>query len=773
MKFRTEPLKVVGLDVETVATTGELKLLGLWYPAPHNQYVPKLNPRLFDFYQIVKSLAENSEFIGFVTWGRLDIQCLIRLFQPTERERKRIARGIAANVKNGEIIGSPPVMRKIGNVQFYIAHYIPGRSMKLGYIENGYERTFWIFNMSQFYQNTIATIAVGLGLQWTTFPKDTHIIDWQRYTQSKSYRLTVLASNEQDAHTVTTLAEMLQQRFHEVFDCYPSLLVSTGSLTDAAVSKMLSEHATDYQSNSWKWLATHVWKSNGDTVIARAETLLAEAFSAGYVDQFAVGYFDTVCTADIAAAYPHKIRSLPDLRNSVLLDGVNDLVNDLQRARLMGYTVWTVIIRGKVSIPETLKFHPITVKTYDRENYRPVGTFYASYLLEEREFCEAHGATFDNEQYVIVALRERTLAPIAGVSIKLGEFRSSILAEMRTCERNSDRWKTLDGQQYLVKVIDNSIYGKTVMTTEVVKDVDGEPIITGYIAGDRFNHLYGAWITSQTRLQIASACMEIERNGGQPVMVMTDSIYWKGSPDALSSDVIRATKTPGYFETPHTVTEFFILKTGQYEYRDGNSWHYKLRGLNVDRDELDGVHSLYHRLITGEAKHVAEHTHPKDFIIEIPTRKLISIGSPNLAQLGMISEGITELRPFVLSGKQSERYILHWRDCLTGHQWLETPLVTLKANSGTAQYPLQFLSTIYEQHTESWSNERMTDIRKMRVTKNRRMDDLKRYYIWLAAQRTNLPIPDGRSFRLSWDRLEEYFGLPRTDIPEFAKASAE
>lgn len=778
MKYRDAPLELIGFDVETVATTGQPKLFGFWYPAPANQYVSMLNPTLRDLFRCVREVVDNSKVSGFVTWGRLDIQCVIRLFEPTEKERIRISRGLSANIKGGKIIGTPPVMRQVGNAQFYISHYITGRSLKLGWIQDGRERTFWIFNLSQFYQNTIAITARGLGLAWKEFDKSTHIIDWPRYGQSSSYRQQCLASNRQDAVTVWEMARQLQERFHDVFDCYPSLLVSTGSLTDAAVSKMLSDNPEDYYSNSLKWLERNVWHRIPASVTSRLESLLAEAFSAGYVDQQVCGYLPEVQTADIAAAYPHKIRQLPDLRHSVLLDGSYNLPGDLAQARTMGYDIFTAIIRGRVTIPTTLKFHPITVKTYERENYRPTGEFYASYTLAERDFCQSHGAQFADEEYIIVGLRQREPAPIATVSERLGQMRTDYLQARSGHPKESDQWKLLDALQYLVKVIDNSIYGKTVMTTEVVQDVDGQPVITGYLAGDRFNPLYGAYITSETRIQVARAAMAIDLAGGRTVMEMTDSLYWYGQASNLPAELVRKSKTPGYFEPPQTVTEFFILKTGQYEFRtpDGH-FHHKLRGLNVDRDEVDSGQSIYRKLILDHVHTLSPHTHPKDITITIPTRRLISIGSHesvSLQHLGLVEQGETELRPFVLSGKQSSRYVLHWRDALNGPIWLDIPHLTLKGNPGTSQYPLGFLSNIYEAHATSHQLDEMEAISKLRSTRNRRMDDSKRLFIWMASVHTGIPIPEqGAVFRQSWEELETHFGITRTELPKFLNLVTE
>lgn len=770
MKFRSQPLKLIGLDIETVSTTGQPKLLGLWYPdVLHYQSI--VNPTLQNLFNVVKEVTDNSDYSGFVTWGRLDIQCLIRLFDPTEKERKRIARGLSANVKKGEIIGSPPVSRKIGNALFYISHYIPGRSLKLGYLIQGRERVVWVYNLSQFWQNTIATTAKGLGLEWQDFDRTTHLIDWERFFSHSPYRKACIASNQQDAVTVAELGRILQERFHSTFDCYPSLLVSTGSLTDAAVSKMLEHDRDAYNCNSWKWLTTHVWKNQHPDIIAQTETLLAESFSAGLVDQFAVGYFPELSYADISSAYPHKIRQLPDLRYAVLLDGSGNLESDMGEARRLGYDIETAIIQGTVTVPPTLKFHPITVKTHYRENFRPVGTFKATYLFEEREFLLKYGGSVTAETYIIIALKERHLSPIAAVSLKLGELRTSILAELKK-ETNEERRKVLDGQQFMIKVVDNSLYGKTVMTTEVVMDVDGEPVIVGYVAGDRFNQLYGALITARTRIQLATACMEILANGGTPVMGMTDCVYWDGPVNALPDSLTKTVKTPGFFEPPSTVDLFFLLKTGQYEYwvkdvgkrcacnKTGDHWHYKLRGLNVDWDELSGTESLYHRLILDHTSTLPPYTHPQNIVIPIPTRKLVTIGSPDLEYLGLIREGITDLRPFVMSSKQKEQWILHWADTLHGHIWLDTPVVT----KASQEYPLDFMSKIYLGHVNDYNATAAVEIKLKDAKKHRRMDDTKRLYLWLATQRTDKQLPPGRGYRYSWESLEQWYGIPRKDL---------
>ena len=737
------------------------KLLGFYYP-DSGLYHHLYNPSLADLFKVLYNGADNTYGFNLATWGNLDIQCLLRLFDPTEEERYQISRGISANVKQGVILGDPPIMRtvsdpKLGDIQFYVSSYISGRSLKLGYIHNGREYPIWVFNISQFYPGTIAQNAKGLHLKWRDFPRNSHIIDWPKFAYHPIYRLTALQSNEQDARIVSELCDKLQENFAAVFDCYPRILVSTGSLCDAAVSKELADSPDDYYSNAWKWLAANVWQGDPATV-QKAEPLVSEAYSAGYVDQFAIGYWPQIWTADIASAYPHKIRNLPDLRYSTLDYGEGQLDADLLRIEASGRIIESAIIRGQVTIPATLKFHPITVKSFNRDNSRPTGTYYASYILEERRYCESYGATFEKEEYVIVSLSERKVAPLAKVSQRLGDYRAELLAEMKI-ETDEDRRRLLDGQQYMVKIVDNSLYGKTVMTTEIVENINGAPQIVGYLAGDRFNMLYGALITARTRIQLAEACMQIARNGGSPVMTMTDSIYWHGTAEQMPDDLIRTTKTAGYFEAPEKVEEFYLIKTGQYEYRVGTKWTYKMRGLNVSYDLLTGTESFYRRVIKDHCRGLKSFTHPKDIAIPLNTRRLITIGSKALASLGLIEEGITSLRPFVFSAKQVERFVTNWKRCLNDHTYLATPQLPRISDQSTFNYPLTFLKEAYQGNvaTARKAHQMVKNVR------NSRHDERLRWFARWGFLVTGILPPNGRYEREAWDKLETHFGLSHED----------
>lgn len=727
---------LVGLDIETNHTTGEPKLLGFSYDDGY--YFSVENPTLQDLFHVVNGLINNSPGTQIVTWGNLDMTCIIRLFDPTDEERKKISRGISGNFQKGEWIAQPPLMREVNGTCFYVDHYITGRSLRLGVLHGSRTYSIWIYNISQFYETRIAETAKALRMEWVDFGEETHLIDWDRYLIDSDFRQEVLESNKQDARVVRDMATHLGSIFNNVFGAYPKLLVSAGSLADSAVSKMLNRE--DYASNAWRYLVYDTFKDS--PYLELAESIMSECYSAGYVEQFGLGYFETAHVADVSSAYPDKIRQLPDLRNFKMFSGRGNPESRIADLESDGWQVFTAVIRGDVFIPEHLRFHPITQKTVNGQNFRPVGcAFTAGYLLEERRFCKSWGARFENEVWVVFVTKNWTRAPIADVSTRLGELRDRYRQQMRDAKTDEETI-LYDSMQYRVKVVDNALYGKTVAAVNLVEDIDGKPISVGLKAGDRYNQLYGAWITATTRIQLADACMELAQNGSEPVMAMTDSVYWIGDRNHLPESIIATHKTAGFFEPPETVHDFYVLKTGQYEYRKGNAWFHKVRGFNLVRNDDFSSHSFYRSAIKAWVEE-NKPSHAEDIEIPVDTRKLVTIGSANLEYLGLVQEGQALMRPFVLSGKQSEPFVTDWHKAIDDHVWLKPANVGL-SDSDT---PMSFLSGLHEQ-----GGNYLTRYQRKKL-----------FYLIAVKVTGKVFLPDDNRFisMYSWKELEEWSGLKK------------
>ncbi len=347
-------------------------------------------------------------------------------------------------------------------------------------------------------------------------------------------------------------------------------------------------------------------------------------------------------------------------------------------------------------------------------------------------------------------MKKVVLATIAIIPRKLRVMRDNFLDELSE-ETDDNKKILLDGMQYLTKIVDNSLYGKTVMTTPIVQDIDDVPKITGYRAGDRFNMLYGGVITSRTRIQIADGCMAIEAAGGRPILSMTDAIYWSGEANHLPARLWRDKKTPGFFETPELLEDFYIIKTGQYEYRQGKEFTHKMRGLNIPYENRNSDQSFYRNLIKSHAKTVSKYLHPDDFRIPVNTRRLVTIGSYDLHKLGLIEDKTAQMKPFVLSGKQSESYVVNWNAVLDGHIWLDQ---IIAHGDITGESPLAFLRGLYERGDDYLSTYQR-----------------KRLYYYKAVLATNKLLPDGKKLSdCTIEYLEEYFGLKWNDLVKYGKA---
>lgn len=103
----------------------------------------------------------------------------------------------------------------------------------------------------------------------------------------------------------------------------------------------------------------------------------------------------------------------------------------------------------------------------------------------------------------------------------------------------------------------------------------------GYRAGEFFNPIYAAWVTSQTRLLLSRAANDIERNGGKVLLLMTDSIFWRGKIDNMPKEYYRDVKTTGFFEKPTKIDNLLSLGSGRYEYYINGKYYSKRRGLNT------------------------------------------------------------------------------------------------------------------------------------------------------------------------------------------------
>lgn len=677
-KTRDSLIETIGLDIETNHLTGEMRLLG-FYEGNNRDYSlsVKDGEKLSGYSYYTDNFLKH--LLGFVRyadkqnkhlahWNKLDAFQIFRLF--------------ALNIDNDEVINV--AMKRYDNIQGewnrtkhcwnikpVIAVEIDGVIFGIQKVIRGSLQFFidikgrddiinvWSYNIASLYIKGLekeADINSGGRFDWyNKVDESAHLVDWDRFENDINFRENiVLKSNELDCKSAMALAYEVQKDFCESFGSYPVSLISQGSharsgLTAQITNDLISQgyEGDILQEKRYREINSISFISILDELLEKYDKekvkdfylLTTEAYSGGMIETIRYGYADEGWYVDIASAYPSVIQNLFDLRNSRLEYGEGEpprIDNSY------------IICRGLVSIPETLQYHPITIKhpIHKDTNIRPTGSFYASYTSEERDFIIENGGSFRNEVWYAL-ITEGKQSVLSKVSLKLIDLRNELIKQKKRAE----------GQ---VKRIGNSLYGilfEAVPVYEEGKEL--EPIKIGYRAGEFWNSLYATFITSRTRLILSKACVEIEKKGGEPILLMTDSISWKGKKTDLPRDLdlpfgksgIRDKKTLGYFETPEKIKNVICFGSGRYGFtQDSDNGTYttsKRRGMvitgyvNPDNIPLEKGFSWnnFIRLIK----------YYNTTILGVKTRKLISTGilsnslKYKLTDLGRIVEEEAEI----------------------------------------------------------------------------------------------------------------------------------
>ena len=427
-----------------------------------------------------------------------------------------------------------------------------------------------MYDIATLYLNDLKTEASRLSY-YSKVDESAHKVDWIKFENDKHYRENiVLKSNYLDCRAVKDLAILSMDNFYKVFNWYPRTLISAGSLARAGIvatiknkypnddEKFLDELNSipliNYKDN---WIH-QIGENNYKDLLA----IFNESYSGGYIESPAYGSFIEGFMADIASAYPSIAVNLWDLRGAILTKGKGTppkIPNSY------------CFIRGDIIMPEDVDYHPITIKhdILKDTNIRAVGEFRASYTLEERDYCLSLGAKFEKEEWFNIKTSGK-LSPLAEAVRFFLETRTKLIA-------------LKDSAEYTAKTCANSIYG---ILYEAIKTylLEQEDVIrSGYRAGEFNNSLYATIITSGVRILISKGANAIKKAGGQPSVIMTDSIFWKGTADMLPKELWREKKTLGYFEKPEKINNMICLGAGRYEYyiSNGNKYKGKKRGLNI------------------------------------------------------------------------------------------------------------------------------------------------------------------------------------------------
>ena len=618
-KTNDSMIPLIGTDIETNHLTGEMRLLGFTVFNQNQEiteekllnldleykYVPIVEDHLVNLAGMIKYACKNG--LNFAFWNKLDANEILRLFITHDYSKEKEDMILERFGSVGGEWNKKQEIWEVMPVCFYQTEtFTVGikqairSSLNFFYHDHisGKMYTTWAFDVAGLYQGGLEKEAGGRFKWYSKIDDSAHLVDWKRFNSDSYYRKEiVLKSNELDCLGASALGYLVQIQFEEAFDSYPASLISAGSLARSAVTaeierSLRAKYKEDIDSgeldekdlmemkrNDVKSIGIistlDTWLESGteEKYVKDFYALASETYSGGQIEALAYGYAKEGWYADIASAYPAIIQNLYDLRGSKLIKG---------KGKPKRIKNAYILIRGKISVPNDLVSHPITIKhpqAIADTNIRPAGEFWASYTIDEREYNESVGCTFKEETWYAVVTK--------------GEY-----SVMREVVHNlidlRKHFKSIGSStESLIKQIVNSLYGIQFEAVPMHEDIDGKPVKIGYRAGEFWNNLFASYITSRTRIIISSASEAIKRAGGQPILQMTDSILWKGTKDMIPEKLeyqwgesgIKEEKTLGYFETPEKVEDIVCFGTGRYGFEQtsdkGEYATNKRRGLHI------------------------------------------------------------------------------------------------------------------------------------------------------------------------------------------------
>lgn len=660
--LRTNKLKenmgsYIGLDLETVAETGELKLLGI-YDYDINQYRPYLNNFIGVFFSVIKQAYFEKKTL--VWWSKLDPFIIFKQFLLNVKKDTAL---ISLN-KWGKIFGNynqkkaqwekdaPPVISvSISNYEFGILSSIRG-SVQFYFInENNpeYIHKVWAYDIAGLYKSTLTKEGKRFDY-YSKMSEEYHIINWDRFDTDLIYKNNVLKSNELDAHVVCDLAIKLNNDFYKMFNFYPKSLISTGAVARSGIiGASMINYPIDYKEKIANIpLLSHLDRYHrqlGENDFIECLSSINESYSGGDIETFSYGYVKDAYYSDIASAYPSVIVNLWDLTDSVATSGEGTPPH-IENSYCF--------IRGEVTIPLNTYHHPLTVKhpTIKDLNIRPNGTFIASYTLPERDYLITLGASFKNEKWFNIETKS-IKSPLA-------------TATQYFLDKRTELKKIGDSAEYTAKIIANSIYGITYEATDLYNFNGKDTTRAGYRGGEFYNPIYASYITALTRIKIARVVNAIKEKGGTPILAMTDSVFWKGTPEMIPAELVTPTKTLGFFEGVTHIKDFYCLGAGRYSYIEKGQemkeqTTYKTRGLAIKKlIDPEGV-ILDFNWLDAIKNNV-------DTRIKVKVNVLISVGlinhskSHTIKDLGLVA---TEVREVDLLVGTTKRFLEDIKDART------------------------------------------------------------------------------------------------------------
>ena len=317
------------------------------------------------------------------------------------------------------------------------------------------------------------------------------------------------------------------------------------------------------------------------------------------------GAVGKVYGADINSAYPFVLSELPD-PNTMDWGGYGDAGPiPIDEANIDGADFG--FVKATVTTDASRPFQPFPVVNEDeggRVEYPALDGVTDWFLLDTFAFARDEGFFTDFEVHgaVLGNVNEDTVFPFG--------FFKDIYAERKTVEARGE-----DKKGKLLKIVMNSIYGKTCQTTTnydpiedgtAFGDIDGipvtnhrgEPFVETEQSGRLFNPFLATYITGRTRLKLLSSVVENDLEDATIMMatdcIMVEADAFEGTDlhTAAESEADSHREALGGWDYDY-VGDAFVIGSGVYEVeKEDGELKSGVRGfkdLYSDENDFDSI----------------------------------------------------------------------------------------------------------------------------------------------------------------------------------------
>jgi hypothetical protein len=361
----------------------------------------------------------------------------------------------------------------------------------------------------------------------------------QRYLDTKSNRkkfsLRYFMRNKKlireycldDCRLTKELAEYWLDTFHDTFGFYPANWVSSGYLAE----KVLIFNGVE--------MARFV-----DTAYS-IQDLAWKSFYGGRFELIQRGYIGECYIYDINSAYPYALTFLPDITNGKWIES-----RKINPKASVGF----FHIRSNIS--DSVKIAPFPFRTKNKRIIYPTGEFETFVTLEELKAVTGDSRIkykiLESSQFIA---NENCTYPFKDFIKSQYQKRLDLKAQHNSLERT-------------IKIVLNSMYGKTAQRTNKVMGNLFNPVIASFITGYARAHLYRFMKENKLERDV--------------VAFATDSIACRKKIPNLNS------KKLGEMKLDNQGNDTYFLSNGFYRIND--VW--KKRGIGYDTEKKIDIEHL-------------------------------------------------------------------------------------------------------------------------------------------------------------------------------------